>query len=163
MSGVSLPISHRIVSASDSDLPEVRDLLHANGLSGEGLDGLVDTLLVSRSRGRIIGCAALEIRGGSALLRSVAVDVGWQGRGLGTELVKKAMMLAQTRGVQALFLLTESAAEYFARQGFVRCARGDAPEPIRATLEFTSLCPENAIAMRCDVEPPRPAVRTPRA
>ncbi|HEX5133641.1 MAG TPA: arsenic resistance N-acetyltransferase ArsN2 [Candidatus Krumholzibacteria bacterium] len=163
MSGVSLPISHRIVTATPADLSEVSELLHTTGLSAEGLDGFVDTLLVSRSRGRIIGCAGLEIRGASALLRSVAVDVGWQGRGLGTELVKKAMLLAQARGVRELFLLTESADEYFAHLGFARCARGDAPEAIRATLEYASLCPASAIAMRRDIDPPRPAVRTPRA
>jgi amino-acid N-acetyltransferase len=160
---MSLPISHRVAPASPDDLPEIRELLAAGGLSADGLDAFLGTTLISRSRGRIIGCAALEIYGASALLRSVAVDVGWQARGLGAELVEKAIRLAQSRQVGEMFLLTTTAAEYFVRHGFVRCAREDAPEAMRQSIEFTTLCPASAVCMRRAVEPPRPAIRTPRA
>jgi amino-acid N-acetyltransferase len=162
MDGMSLPISHRIAPAAPADLPAIRDLLAADGLSAEGLDAWLETTLVSRSRGEIIGCAALEIYGDAALLRSVAVDVGWQGRGLGAELVDKAYRLAQGRGMREMFLLTTSAADYFLRHGFARCARDDAPEAMRQSIEFTTLCPASATAMRRPVDPPPPAVRNPR-
>jgi amino-acid N-acetyltransferase len=160
---MSLPISHRVVPAAREDLPEIRELLAAGGLSADGLDDFIDTTLISRSRGKIIGCAALEIYGPAALLRSVAVDVGWQARGLGAELAEKAIRLAQSRGVNEMFLLTTTAADYFARHGFARCARDDAPAAMRQSVEFTTLCPASAVCMRRSVEPPRPAVRTPRA
>lgn len=159
---MSLPISHRVAPAAPEDLPEIARLLRANGLPAEGLEPFLATTLVSRSRGEIIGCAALEVYGESALLRSVAVDAGWQARGLGAELVEKAMRLAQTRGVREMFLLTTGAADYFARHGFARCARDDAPDAMKRSLEFTTLCPASATAMRRAIEPPRPAVRTPR-
>ena len=160
---MSLPISHRVTPAVPGDLAEISGLVAANGLSAEGLGDFVGTTLISRSRGKIIGCAALEIYGPAALLRSVAVDAGWQARGLGAELVEKAIRLAQSRAVREMFLLTTTAAEYFERHGFVRCARDDAPAAMKQSLEFTTICPASAVCMRRTVEPPRPAVRTPRA
>ncbi len=159
---MSLPFSHRIAAPAPGDLPEIRELLAANGLAADGLEQIVDTMLVSRSRGKIIGCAALEIHGTKALLRSVAVDAGWQARGLGAELVEKTIRLAQSHGVNEMFLLTTTAADYFPRHGFERCMREDVPEAVRGSIEFTTLCPATAIVMRRDVEPPRPAIRTPR-
>lgn len=160
---MSLPISHRVSAAAPDDLPEIRALLAASGLSGDGLDAWTDTTLISRSRGKVIGCAALEVYGTAALLRSVAVEAGWQARGLGAELVEKAIRLAQSRAVSDMFLLTTTAADYFVRHGFSPCARNDAPEAMQQSVEFTTLCPASAVCMRRAVEPPRPAVRTPRA
>ena len=160
---MSLPFSHRIAAPTPGDLPEVCGLLAANRLPTDGLEHVVDTMLVSRSRGKIIGCAALEIHGTTALLRSVAVDAGWQARGLGAELVEKAIRLAQSRGVNQMFLLTTTAVDYFVRHGFERCLREDVPNAVRGSIEFTTLCPATAIVMRRDVEPPRPAIRTPRS
>jgi amino-acid N-acetyltransferase len=145
---MTLPISHRIVPASPDDLADVRELLRATGLADQGLEPFVDTVLVSRSRGQLIGCAALEIYGSDALLRSVAVDVGWQSRGLGHALVDKATALATSRGVSELYLLTLTAEEYFVRLGFTRCARADAPTALQQSIEFTTICPESATAMR---------------
>lgn len=156
-------MSHRIGPASANDLREIETLLRATDLPVEGLEPFLDTVMVSRSRGAIIGCAALEIYADAALLRSVAVNPGWQGRGLGAELVDKAVRLAQSRGVRTMFLLTTTASEYFSRLGFAPCAREEAPEAMRASAEFTTLCPATATAMRRLVEPPKPAIPARRA
>lgn len=145
---MTLPISHRIGPATAADLPEILDLLRTNHLPTEGLEPFIDSVLVSRSRGCIIGCAALEVYGAAALLRSVAVDPGWQSRGLGADLTEKASWLARSRGARELFLLTTTAADYFERRGFVRCTRDDAPAEMKQSIEFTSLCPESAVVMR---------------
>jgi amino-acid N-acetyltransferase len=155
-------MSHKIGPAETIDLGAVEALLRATGLPTEGLTPFLDTLLVSRSRGEIIGCAALEVYGPAALLRSVAVHPGWQGRGLGAELVERAIWLAQSRSVRDLFLLTTTAADYFERLGFGRCFRTDAPEAVRQSVEFTTLCPESAVAMRRAIEPPERPVRARR-
>jgi amino-acid N-acetyltransferase len=145
---MTLPLSHRIGPAAATDLGEIHELLRSVGLPTEGLEPFLDTVLVSRSRGRIIGCAALEVYGAVALLRSVAVDAGWQGRGLGADLEEKARGLARSRGVRELFLLTTSAADYFARRGFTRCARDEVPDAVKQSIQFTSQCPASAVVMR---------------
>ena len=59
--------------ANANDLPEVLKLLKESGLLDAGLHDHLATLLVARRAGQVVGSAALELHGSSALLRSVAV------------------------------------------------------------------------------------------
>jgi divalent metal cation (Fe/Co/Zn/Cd) transporter len=61
--------------ASPADLDDVLALLRANHLPVDGLANHFDAALVIREERRIVGSAALEIHGDSALLRSVAPRV----------------------------------------------------------------------------------------
>jgi hypothetical protein len=45
------------------------------------------------------------------------------------------------------YLLTTSAADFFAHLGYKRVDRGEAPENIRATSEFSQLCPVSSVLM----------------
>lgn len=83
-----------------------------------------------------------------ALLRSVAVHPEWQRRGLGHQLIERAVAQAESRGVAALYLLTLTAEHYFPRFGFERVARDVVPADIAATHEFVQSCPASAVAMR---------------
>ncbi len=104
-------------------LPQVLDLLTRCGLPQDGLAAHVADALVAVQAGRVVGSAALEHYGDAALLRSVAVDPAWRGQGLGDRLVAAALAHARTRGVADVYLLTETAADYFARRGFAPVAR----------------------------------------
>jgi amino-acid N-acetyltransferase len=95
----------------------------------------------------LVGVAGLEVRGEAALLRSVAVRMDTQRRGLGLQLIELAFDRAQHRRVRILYLLTTTAPDYFARLGFVRVERTDVPPAIAETVEFTSACPSSAVAM----------------
>ena len=46
------------------------------------------------------------------------------------------------------YLLTTTAEDFFARRGYVRIARDEAPETIRATREFADICPAGSAIMR---------------
>ncbi len=46
-----------------------------------------------------------------------------------------------------MFLLTETAAHFFPRFGFRAISRGEVPESVRASLEFTTACPKSALVM----------------
>jgi amino-acid N-acetyltransferase len=122
--------------------------------SGLPLDGLLehlDTALVARAGGRVVGCAALEIYGDSALLRSVAVDETARGLGIGQRVVRACLDLAQERGVRSVYLLTTTAERFFPRFGFGRVDRGDVPADVQQSVEFQSACPASAVAMAVDV------------
>jgi amino-acid N-acetyltransferase len=97
--------------------------------------------------GELAAVAGLEVCGDAALLRSVAVRPDWRARGLGHELVKRAVRVAESRGLRAVYLLTTTAEHYFPRFGFERVERGAVPPAIAATLEFQSACPASAVAM----------------
>ena len=130
--------------AAAADLAPVLTLLAAAGLPEAGLPAHVETVLVAGEGGAVVGCAALEIYGGDALLRSVTVAKDCRGQGLGARLTKAALELAGARGIRRVFLLTTDADAYFATQGFTSVERDTAPTSIRASDEFASACPASA-------------------
>ena len=121
---------------AESDLPTAditaQHLTHFFGYGqGSDLDGVV----------------GLELYGGEALLRSLAVSPGRRASGIGSRLVAHAERYAQDRGVQALYLLTTTAESFFRRLGYARLAREEAPAAIKATQEFSGICPQSSAFM----------------
>jgi amino-acid N-acetyltransferase len=137
-----------IEAAKEQDLREIHALLDRLHLPLAGVDDHVQTLLVARNGGQIVGTAGLELYADGALLRSVAVDPGRQGRQLGSELTNAALRLAEARGVEAVFLLTTTAERFFPKFGFEQITRDDVPASLRASVEFQSACPASAVVMR---------------
>ena len=115
--------------ATPADLAAVSQLVAAAGLPLAGLhDGA--QIWVADAGGDVVGSVALERHGtGEAmayLLRSTAVDPAWRGRGVGAALIAAA--LARVDATRApVALLTETAAGYFPRFGFVAVERDRPP------------------------------------
>ena len=154
MKPVSSPINVR--SATGADLPHVERLLRESGLPTEGVaeliathpgDFLVGEVAAADGSRHTVAVAGLEVRGPFALLRSTAVDPAWRAQGLGARLTRELIALAESRSVEALFLLTTTAEEYFPRFGFTRVSRDDVPRAIAATSEFRTTCPQSAAVM----------------
>ncbi len=97
------------------------------------------------------GVVGLELHGEDALLRSLAVDPRTRGRGCATALVERAERHAQESGARRVYLFTTTAADFFARLGYKRIERDEAPGSIRSTSEFSSLCPVSSVLMTKEV------------
>lgn len=93
----------------------------------------------------------VEIYGAAGLLRSVAVDIPHRGLGLGIQLTETALEMAKQRGVKTLYLLTETAADFFLRFGFKKVTRADVEAALKASAEFTGACPDTAVVLRLDL------------
>ena len=104
--------------------------------------------VVREDDGRVVGVAGLEIHGEDALLRSVAVDAEYRGQGLAASLVEAAVVRAKRVNLRAVYLLTTTARDYFARRGFADCPREDAPAAVRESWEFRTGCPSTAAFMK---------------
>jgi len=140
-----------VTAASAADLPIVLDLLQRCKMPQASLEQHLASTLVAREGVRIVGCAALEVYGRAALLRSVAVEPSSRGLGLGAQLTNAALDLARAHAVQTLYLLTDTASVFFLRFGFHRVLRTDVDPAVQRSVEFTDACPENALAMRADL------------
>lgn len=129
-------------------------LLADSGLPVEDLDGLDPAQFrVALSRdGRVAGGVGLETIEKAALLRSLVVDPAQRGTGLGHALVESALELARERGVAEVWLLTTTADRFFERLGWRRVERSSAPAGIRATAEFSTLCPASSVCMVRDLQ-----------
>jgi amino-acid N-acetyltransferase len=147
-----------IDSARDAELPGVLVLLERAGLPPDGLSDHLATTLVARDASSIVGSAALELYGDAALLRSVAVDETWRGRGVGQQLTRAALDLARRHGVDTVYLLTETASDFFPRFGFQLIARADVAPAVQQSVEFTSACPASAAVLALDLDSSATAV-----
>ena len=146
--------------ATPADIDAILALVAASGLP---LDGLRDylhrapdaTVVMRRPDGSVSACGVLETYGRFGLLRSVAVSPEQQSGGRGGSLVRRMLDLARARGLDEVFLLTETAAPFFASLGFLPVSRGHVPDDVRSSAEFASVCPASAQVMAYSLESAR--------
>lgn len=126
----------------------VRSLLGAAGLPAGDLSDDLQHFLACGSRESPDGVIGLELYGRDALLRSLVVSPAMRGRGCGKALVDAVETHARDAAVERIFLLTETAEPFFASLGYSVASRDSAPDAIRGSSEFSSLCPASATFMR---------------
>ena len=97
-----------------------------------------------RADAKLIAVIGIETGDGVGLLRSLAVAPERRGQGLAQRLVDFIEHLSAARGMDALYLLTDTAAEWFRQRGWVDIERERAPHPVRASAQFARLCPADA-------------------
>jgi amino-acid N-acetyltransferase len=143
----ALVTGYRIERTNPSELSWILSLLSDVDLPGEGVKDHISNFLMLKGDDddqnlAPWGCVGLEIYGDSALLRSMAISPECQGKGLGTVLTEAIIEDARERGVRTLFLLTETAEDFFRRFGFRVVERELVPEDVKTSIEFTKLCLE---------------------
>ena len=134
--------------ARHADLPAVHALLNAAGLHEEGIDGFLATLIVGESRRAVVTAGAMEPLGRVVLLRGIVVAPHCRGRGWGVRITGRLLDLAQRIGMAEAWLLTRTTPEFFTARGFEPVSRQCAPAAVRATYQFSVLCPADAVLMR---------------
>ena len=136
-----------IRAAKISDVFELNELLLKNALPVEDITIHIAHFLVAIQSDLVVGVAGLEIVGKYGLLRSVAVDGACRGFGIGGRLCSALEERSVQRGIRRLYLLTESADQYFLTRGYAVVARDNAPLAIRKTRQFSALCSDSATLM----------------
>ena len=141
-------------AAKASDLPAIEQLLISSGLPTAGVAEALTSFIVAESERdkRVVGVVGLELCCDEyALLRSAAVEPAWRGTGLGRRLVTQVIADAESRGVQALYLLTTTAERYFPSFGFVKTSREVVPHEVKQSVEFREACPASATVMALEL------------
>jgi len=151
-------ITLRPAEPHDSAYIEAR--LDECGLPVEDLDAVLECLYVCEVEGERVGAGGFEQYGTVALLRSVVVDETLRGEGYGTALCSALLDRARAAGVEEVYLLTTTAAAFFAELGFERTDREAVPGPIRGTTQFSDLCPDTATCMRRELDTANEATST---
>jgi N-acetylglutamate synthase-like GNAT family acetyltransferase len=135
-------------TAAQEDLAAVEALLVAAGLPTAGVRDCIGDFIVAESGGRLVGAIGVEVHGRYGLLRSAVVARDVQGTGVGRSLVERLIAGASRRGLHALYLLTETAEDWFPRFGFERVSRASVPAELMASEEFRGACCESAAVLR---------------
>lgn len=142
--------------ASTEDYDLIRTVLVASELPVEDLsENAPIRFLIADSPGvRFGGCIGLEVRARDGLVRSLAVPANLRALGVGGTLVDAVQRLAAAEGIERLWLLTTTASAFFLHAGYEVTDRAAAPELIKRSLQFASICPANAICMTRTLRPP---------
>ncbi len=138
----------RIERATAADVPAVEHLLEDAGLPLEGAAAALSLGVVGRDRRRVVAAAAIEQYGSNGLLRSVVVEHELRGAGVGRSIVAAAEQLARDEGVRDLYLLTETAPDWFPRLGYEVVDRAVAAAAVGESVEFTTVCRDRGVPMR---------------
>ncbi|OGE81667.1 MAG: hypothetical protein A2826_01535 [Candidatus Doudnabacteria bacterium RIFCSPHIGHO2_01_FULL_43_23] len=118
----------RIRKAKKSDYPKIKKLVsdYPGKLIVELLPEVND-FFVAEAGGEIVGCCALEVYSKRlAQVRSLAVAASHHGKGIGSSLVTRCVLLARKKKIEELLAIT-SADKFFYKNGFRLYKRGRIP------------------------------------
>lgn len=146
-----MQITFTIQEATDANMPAVIALLQNNKLPVEDIAAGQQQFWVATDNRVIAGVIAVEQYGQYALLRSMATDAAHRNNGIAAQLVQQVFNFAAQHNLKAVYLLTETAEQYFAKKGFEKIDRDDTPESIKQSTEFAGLCPVSAVVMKKDI------------
>jgi N-acetylglutamate synthase-like GNAT family acetyltransferase len=132
--------------ATASDLPAAIALLRDADLPTEDLT-TGHMALVAEGEAEMLGVIGLEIFGDVGLLRSLVVSPLARGEGIGRLLAEALELSVRESGIVELWLLTINADTFFSTLGFRVRSRDAAPDAIRGSKEFSTLCPGDAVLM----------------
>ena len=136
---------HRV--AEIADLSKIEALLRSNRLPADDCGDHIGNFFVIEEKGEIIGVGGFEACGRVGLVRSIAVKAAVRNRGIGRLIYQLIEQKAWDLGLLELYLLTESAKEYFQTLGFSVLERSRTPTEITQTKQFRELCPSTAYVM----------------
>ena len=146
-------IGDAIRPARRADMASVRALLPLSGLVDEpARDEQFPSFYLLHNEKGLVGTVALEVLGDDAILRALVVHPDERGAGYGWMLADMAVQQARWRGVRRIYLLTESASDFFAAKfGFRVVDRSTLGKQVAASETFTAPRGTGLVAMRLDL------------
>jgi amino-acid N-acetyltransferase len=78
----------------------------------------------------------------------MVVNKEYRDRNIASQLVERLEEYAVAVGIDVMYLLTETAPQYFERKSYQRITRDQVPKELQASSEFSHVCPDSAIVMK---------------
>ncbi|MBT1697749.1 GNAT family N-acetyltransferase [Fulvivirgaceae bacterium PWU4] len=141
-----MELTYRLIDDTAS-FEAFRSLLKASSLPADDLNYKRDLLVGYYEGDSLVGTGALEIHGNYALLRSLSVKLGIRGKSVGTTITEYLLDEARKKKLKAIYLLTETARGFFLKKGFTEVQRDEVPADVKASSEFSQVCPVTAVVM----------------
>jgi amino-acid N-acetyltransferase len=123
-------------------------LLQSAELPVIDLPAELPNFLMAIDKGFVVGGIGLEIYERNGLLRSLVVKPEYRRLKIAAGLISELEKLAKGLGVNTMYLLTETARDYFVRKGYEIVDRNDAPESLKQSSEFSHVCPTTAVLLK---------------
>lgn len=133
-------------------LNQLVTLLSNNGLPVDDVAAQADIFCGVFDGENLVAAGGLETAGNDCLLRSVVVKLPYRGQGLARAITEFLLQQARSQRRSAVYLLTETATQYFENLGFRQVVRTQLPDAILRTRQFSSLCPDSASCLMIDLQ-----------
>jgi amino-acid N-acetyltransferase len=137
-----------IAKAAENQREAVIGLLRAEKLPIDDLPLTLDNFFTATIDEQVIAAIGLEQYGHDALLRSMVVASAHRNNHIASGLVQQLEDFAAKSGIDNMYLLTETAQHYFEKKGYDTINREAVPATIRASSEFSHVCPVSAVVMK---------------
>ena len=132
-------------------IPTIEKILQKENLPYQDANAENIEFYMAFSDSEFVGIVGLEKFIDVALLRSMVIFDKFRNNGYGRRIVNQILEEATAKGINEIFILTTTAKDFFERLGFEVIERIEVPDSIKATTEFTSLCPASATCMHINV------------
>jgi amino-acid N-acetyltransferase len=140
-----------IITQAKNYREDIISLLSSEKQPAGDLPAILENFLIAVQDDELIGVIGLEIYGNYGLLRSLAVKPAFRYQSIASKLIAQIEALTVSKGLKAVFLLTETAADYFSRKGYEKITRNDVPKEVQQSSEFSHVCPQSAIVMKKEI------------
>lgn len=137
--------------AMPREFARINELLAQASLPALPSDTSPSNVFVATGNDAVIGAIALEVEARLGLLRSLVVDPKHERAGVANRLMQAVLSRVNELGLREVYMLTESAAEFFEPHGFKPIARDRVPTEIEKLREFREQCSEEAVVMLLDL------------
>lgn len=137
------------ISPADRKYREaIISLLQSANLPVEDLPPQLQNFYTATDNGFVIGAVGLETYDRNGLLRSLIVNPEYRKMKIAAALVDAIEKLGRSLGLTNIYLLTETAPDYFGRMGYEKISREQVPASLKQSTEFSHVCPSTAILMK---------------
>jgi amino-acid N-acetyltransferase len=137
-----------IKEGNNSHRQSIVTLLQSGHLPVEDLPADLDNFFIALDNDNVVGAGGLEKYNNCGLLRSLVVNKDYRNEKIAGKLVRQLEERAKDLGVDCIYLLTETAPDYFTRKGYEKIKREEVPADLLSSSEFNHVCPQSAIAMQ---------------
>lgn len=146
-------IGDAVVPARRDTMPAIRALLESVNLpTDDASDDQAGSFFYLRNEHGITGLVGLSVLGEDSILHSLAVAPGQRGSGYGWMLADVAVQFARQRGCRRIYLLTQTASDFFAAKlGFRVVDRSTVSPGVANTTTFRGSTDSKFVAMRLDL------------
>ena len=118
------------------DVAAIEALLTAAHLPARLVAEFIDAFLVAERDGRVVAAGGLEVYEDAAVLRSVVVNDGLRGSGLGRDIACRLMDNARRAGAADLYLFTIDSWPFWQKLGFIEVPMLDWRGPAQRCFQW---------------------------
>lgn len=140
-------MDYTIRQAERKDFAAIRELLLTNNLPVVGVEEHIEEFMIAEQTDLVGVMGALQ-ENKKGLIRSFAVAASLRKNGVGLALLQSMKERLKQQGVKDVYLLTETARDYFKKRGFTEIIREEMPQTLLKESGLDQACPCSSYCLK---------------